>query len=63
MSIAHTQRREKARNSSMAYVEEVIPKEHIHFPLKSLLFIVPDNWHPPSQFPISTSASGIIHHV
>jgi hypothetical protein len=45
----------------MAYVEEEIPEEPIQFPPESLLFTVPDNWQPPSQFPTSTSASGTIH--
>jgi hypothetical protein len=32
----------------MEYVEEVFPEEPIQAPSKHLLFIVPDNWQPPS---------------
>jgi hypothetical protein len=32
------------------YVEEVIPEEPIQVPLEHLLFTVPDNWKPPSDF-------------
>jgi hypothetical protein len=41
----------------MAYVEEVVPKEPFQFPLESILFIVPNNWHPPNQFTMGASAS------
>jgi hypothetical protein len=34
----------------MAYVEEVIPEEPIQDPPEHLLFTVPDNWDPPSDF-------------
>jgi hypothetical protein len=56
LSIARSQRREKARTPPMAYVEEVIPEEPIQFPPESLLFIFLDNWKPPNQFPAGTSA-------
>jgi hypothetical protein len=34
----------------MAYVEEVFPEEPIQVPPEHLLFTVPDNWQPPSNF-------------
>jgi hypothetical protein len=34
----------------MAYVEEVLPEEPIQNPLEHLLFIVPNNWDPPTYF-------------
>jgi hypothetical protein len=40
----------------MAYVEEVIPKEPLQIPLESLLFTVPENWQPPSNFSAEATA-------
>jgi hypothetical protein len=55
LSIAQTQQREKPRTSPMAYVEEEISKEPIQVPLKSLLFTMSDDWHPPNHNLASTS--------
>jgi hypothetical protein len=43
----------------MAYVEEEILEERIQFPPESLLFIVSDNWKPPSHIPASASTPAI----
>jgi hypothetical protein len=40
----------------MAYVEEVIPEEPLQIPLESLLFTVPENWQPPSNFSAEATA-------
>jgi hypothetical protein len=69
LSMAHTQRIQIARRGGMAwsppmaYVEEVTPEEPIQIPPESLLFIVPENWQPPSSFPEEyTKPTTTTHH-
>jgi hypothetical protein len=53
LSMAQTQlvhRGNVARTPPMAYVEEVFLEEPIQAPPEHLLFTVPDNWQPPSDF-------------
>jgi hypothetical protein len=56
LSISQTQRWEKPRKWPMAYVEEEILEEPIQVPLESLLFIVSNDWQPPSHNPATTRA-------
>jgi hypothetical protein len=69
LSIARTQRIQATRRGGMvrsppmAYVEEVIPEEPIQIPLESLLFTVPENWQPPSNFFVEdTKPATAAHH-
>jgi hypothetical protein len=61
--IQATHREGMVRSPLMAYVEEVILEEPIQIPLKSLLFIVPENWQPPSNFFVEdTKPATASHH-
>jgi hypothetical protein len=69
LSIARTQRIQTTRRGGMAwsppmaYVEEVTPEEPIQIPPESLLFTVPENWQPPSSFPVEdTKPATTAHH-
>jgi hypothetical protein len=46
----------------MAYVEEVTLEEPIQIPPESLLFTVPENWQPPSNFPEEDTQSATTTH-
>lgn len=41
-----------AWSSPMAHLEEVTPEEPIQIPPESLLFTVPENWQPQSNFSV-----------
>jgi hypothetical protein len=63
LSMARTQlvhKVRKPRTPPMAYVEEIFPEEPIQVPPEHLLFIVPDNWNPPTCFPgeVTMEATG-----
>ena len=47
----------------MAHVEEVILEEPLQIPQESLLFTMPKNWTPPSNFSVeATTPATEVHH-
>jgi hypothetical protein len=50
IAMAARRRNKTPRTPPMAYVEEVIPEEGMESVPEHMLFTVPDNWNPPSDF-------------